>query len=116
MKARAPAKGNTGQRIFPMSINTERRRHVQAQERRMTADLFLFPSNRRAAAVRKLAAQMLLNNRDAAERILRARLARHTEILRSRGIAPDRISADLSALESAVRAELCRQALCGYIA
>ena len=53
-----------------MSINTERGRHVQAQERRMTADLFLFPSNRRAAAVRKLAAQMLLNNRDAAERIL----------------------------------------------
>jgi hypothetical protein len=75
----------------------------------MCAEILAFPSTRRRGYVQKLAAQMCVNSPLAAERILRARLARHAETLARKGIRARSISSDVYAIETAARAEICRR-------
>jgi hypothetical protein len=72
------------------------------------AELIPFPAKHRVAQVRKMAAQMAGTNREAAERLLAARLARHQANLEGKGIDSASAKGDALSFESAVRTELWR--------
>ncbi|HEY8578639.1 MAG TPA: DUF6074 family protein [Beijerinckiaceae bacterium] len=65
-----------------------------------------FPADRRAGAVRRLAAQILNYNRDGGEKLLQARLRKHAACLAGKGIDPELIAEDVRRFEGAVRARL----------
>ena len=72
------------------------------------AQLVPFPMARRRALVQKLARQMLDRSPAAADKHLDVELRRHRAVLERRNFAPAIVTAQLKALEAAVRTELWR--------
>lgn len=77
------------------------------------AEVIPFPSVRRRDEIEQLALLLLDHKAVAAERILLDRLARRRNSFVRKGIAPEKIRADIAAFEGAVRAAIWRHTLQG---
>jgi hypothetical protein len=75
-----------------------------------------FPLTRRRGFARKHAGIMAGYSQVGAERYLQAQLQRQRQTMQRRGIKPERIEAELRALECALRVELRALGLCGGVA
>jgi hypothetical protein len=76
------------------------------QGRAMTAEILPFPSSRRRTFVARHAAHIALLAPEAGERYLTRQMQIQAETMSRRGIAAERITAEISALKASIRAKL----------
>lgn len=72
----------------------------------MTARIFAFPPSRRQAYIRRQARMIASMNAASGERYLSRQLDQQRGILISRGVAPQTVKREISALERAIRAAM----------